>query len=391
MRGVGDRRITIVRIIDRLNVGGPAIHVALTTRGLDPTRFRTVLIHGNVEDSEADMGYLLDGADIERIVIPSLGRELRPFRDLKTLWQLYRTVKHIEPDIVHTHKAKAGAIGRVVAILAGVPVRIHTFHGHVFEGYFGAAKTSIFVAIERALARITTRLVALSDGLVDNLVHRWRIGSADQFAVVPLGFDLRPFVDAQRYRGALRGELAIGEDIRLIGIVGRMVPVKDHRTFVEAAARVARSRPDTHFVFIGGGELEEEISAQLKSRGLSERSHLLGWRRQLEKIYPDLDVLALSSVNEGTPVTLVEAMSVGVPVVATAVGGVPDILEHGRNGELVPPRDPDALASALLRALEPAARVRADRIRGDITERFGRERLFRDLSNLYERALGNAR
>ncbi len=291
-----DGRVTVLRVIDRLNVGGPAIHAALTSRGLDPARFRTVLVHGHVEAEEADMGYLLDER-VDRVVIPSLGRELRPLADLVTLWRLYRVIRRERPDVVHTHKAKAGALGRVAALLAGVPLRVHTFHGHVFRGYFGPAKTRVFLGIERALARVTTRLVALSDGLVDELAKTYRIADPSRFTVVPLGFDLARFAACEEHRGALRAELGVRDDVKLVAIVGRMVPVKDHATFVAAGAELCAAREDVHLVFVGGGEREAEVRAELERRGLASRAHLLGWRRDLERIYPDLDVVALSSVN----------------------------------------------------------------------------------------------
>jgi glycosyltransferase involved in cell wall biosynthesis len=391
MRSVADDRITVVRVIDRLNVGGPAIHAVLTTRGLDATRFRTVLVIGSVEPQEADMGYLLDRYGVEHVLIPSLGRELRPLRDLLTTWHLLRVIVRERPQIVHTHKAKAGALGRVAALVAGVPVRVHTFHGHVFKGYFGPRKTSLFIAIERALAKITTRLVALSDGLVDELASEYRIAVRERFRVVPLGFDLAPFADAKSRRGGLRRELGMGEEIPLVAIVGRMVPVKDHLTFVAAAAELAARRPEVQFVFVGGGEQEEAVRAEVERRGLSSRCHLLGWRQNLEQIYADLDVVALSSLNEGTPVTLVEAMAAGVPVVSTAVGGVPDVLRQGARGELVPTRDPVALAAAIERSLTPAASARASRIRAEVIAEFGETRLCDNLARLYQELLAERR
>lgn len=381
------RRVKVVRIIDRLNVGGPAIHAVLTTRGLDRARFETVLVVGSVEPGEADMGYLAEEAGIARVTIPALGRELRPLRDLRTAWQLYRLLRRERPDIVHTHKAKAGALGRVAALLAGVPVRVHTFHGHVFHGYFGPRKTRAFIAIERLLARATTRLVALSEGLLDELAERYHIAARDRFSIVRLGFDLAPFAAADRHRGELRRRLGVGPDVPLIGIIGRLVPVKDHATFVAAAALLAARRPDVQFVIVGGGELEAAVRDDVVARGLAPRTHLLGWARDLDRIYPDLSAVALSSVNEGTPVTLIEAMACGVPVVATAVGGVPDVLAGGDRGELVPARNPNALADAIERALTPAARDRASRIRGRVIHDFGDDRLCRDLARLYDTLL----
>ncbi|MDB4964868.1 MAG: glycosyltransferase [Myxococcales bacterium] len=374
----------ILRVIDRLNVGGPAIHAALATRELNDDGYETVLVTGEIEPGEADMSYLLDEYGVERVLIPSLGRELRPLRDLATAYKLWRVMRRVRPDVVHTHKAKAGAIGRVVALLAGVPVRVHTYHGHVFHGYFSPAKTRIFLAIERALARITTRLVAPAPALVDELTGRYRIAAADRFRVVPLGFDLAPFTRAADHRGHLRKQLGLGDGVRLVAIVGRMVPVKDHATFIAAAALLAARHDDLQFVFVGGGELEGEVRAQLETRGLTARAHLLGWTRHLDRIYADLDVVALSSVNEGTPVALIEAMAAGVPVAATRVGGVANVLHDGARGELAPPRDPAALAAAIERALAPEARARAARIRAEVTAEFGADRLRRDLAALYD-------
>jgi glycosyltransferase involved in cell wall biosynthesis len=384
------RRLTVLRVIDRLNVGGPAIHAVLTARGLDPERFRTVLVIGSVEQNEADMGYLLDGSGVEYVTIPSLGRELRPLRDLVTAWKLFRVVKRVRPDVIHTHKAKAGALGRVVALAARVPVRVHTYHGHVFAGYFSPAKTRAFLAIERTLARVTSKLVALSDGLVDELSGRYQIAHRDRFTVVPLGFDLAPFARAEQHRGELRRELGVPDEAELIAIVGRMVPVKDHATFVAACAALAARRPRARFVFIGGGELEAEVRAQVARCGILSQCSFLGWRRDVARLYADLDALALSSVNEGTPVALIEAMSAGVPVAATRVGGVADVLREGARGELCPPRDPAALADAIERALAPTSHARAARIRADVIAEYGGERLCRDLGRLYDELCGRS-
>jgi glycosyltransferase involved in cell wall biosynthesis len=381
-------RTTVVRIIDRLNVGGPAIHAVLTARGLDRSRFRTILVIGSVEPGEADMGYLLDGTDIEYVVIPSLGRELRPLRDVATMWKLWRVLRRYRPQVVHTHKSKAGALARPLALLMRVPVRVHTYHGHVYSGYFHRAKTLLFLTLERILARTTHRLVALSPRLVDQLSDGYRIAARGRFTVVPLGFDLAPFVAAQSHAGSLRAELGVAAGVPLVGIVGRMVPVKDHATFIDAATLLAARHPDLQLVFVGGGELEPQVREALARNGLQSRAHLLGWRRDLPRLYADLNVVALSSINEGTPVTLVEAMAAGVPVAATRVGGVPDLLRDGARGELAPPRDPSALADAIERALAPQARLRAARIRDEVVAEYGAERLCGDLAALYDELLG---
>ena len=366
------------------------MHFALTGRHLDPSRYRTVLIHGSVEQNEADMTYLADEAEragIERVIIPELGRELRPSKDALTLYRLTRELRRIRPDVVHTHKAKAGALGRTAATLLGIKARVHTFHGHVFSGYFSPRKTAAFLSIERGLARITDRLIALSPSLVDELVDTYHVAPRERFSVVPLGLDLQRFAKAEVHRGALKQALGIRPEARLVGIVGRLVPVKDHATFLLAAALLAKRHSDLEFVIVGGGELLGEITAQASVPSLRSRVHLLGWRADLEQIYPDLEVVALSSINEGTPVTLIEAMAAGVPVASTAVGGVADLLQGGARGELAPARDPNALAAAIERALAPAAAARATHIRTAVVSEYGTERLCTDLDRLYQELL----
>jgi glycosyltransferase involved in cell wall biosynthesis len=381
----------VVRIIDRLNVGGPAIHAAVTSRGLDRSRFRTVLVIGAIEAAEADMAYLLEEGGIEQVVsVPSLGREMRPLRDVRTALDIMAIVLRERPQVVHTHKAKAGAIGRTVAWLCGVPVVVHTFHGHVLRGYFSARKSRFYQEMERALARISSCLVVPSARLADELSGDLRVALRDRFRVVPLGFDLAPFSAADRLKGELRAEIGVSPSVRLVGIVGRMVPVKDHRTFVAASALLAERYPDLHLVFVGGGELEADIRQDVERRGLLGRSHFLGWRRDLPRIYADLDVVALSSVNEGTPVSLIEAMAAGTPVAATAVGGVPDVLRNGARGGLCPPKDPPALARVIEEALGPEARTRAQSFRAEVQREYGAERLCRDLADLYLGLLATA-
>jgi glycosyltransferase involved in cell wall biosynthesis len=386
---IRDQRITVLRIIDRLNVGGPAIHAVLATRGLDATRFRTILVVGSIEPEEGDMSYLLDEYGIDQVVsIASLGRELRPLRDLWAGWQLLQLMRRERPDIVHTHKAKAGAIGRLVGLLHGAPVLVHTFHGHVLRSYFGPVRSAMFAAVERALARVTSRLITPSNRLADELATVFRVHRRDRFGVVPLGFDLERFGRCEEFRGRLRMELGLPASTHIVGIVGRMVPVKAHATFIAAAGLLAKRRDDVHFVFVGGGELEHEIRADVTARGIASRCHFLGWRRDLPVIYADFSAAVLSSLNEGTPVSLIEAMASGVPVVSTDVGGVADVLRNGDRGFLVPPLDPAALAAAIEQALLPEARTRAQTIRALVAEEYGAARLCRDLGDLYLELVG---
>lgn len=383
------RRITVVRVIDRLNVGGPAIHAVLTSARMDPRRFRTLLCYGDIEPGEGDMRYLLDGEPGLRAVrVPGLSRELRPLADLRALWFLLRLLRTERPDVVHTHKSKAGLLGRVAAALCHVPVRVHTYHGHVLDGYFGPARRSALLLMERVLARLSTRLITISPALLHELSIKMRIAATDRFAVVPLGLDLAPFRAADALRGRLRAELGAAEGTRLVGLVGRMVPIKDHLSFLRGLALLGD--PRVHGVLVGSGEMEAAVRAEIARLGLHARVHLLGWRRDLPAIYADLDLLALTSRNEGTPVAVIEALCAGVPVVATAVGGVPDVLRGGRRGRLVPPGDPAALAAALSETLaDPQAlpRARDAALRDEVMADYGIERLCAELGALYAQEL----
>lgn len=356
-----DGRIRVVRVITRLNVGGPAIHTVLLSAGLNPERFQTVLVTGHVADGEADMTYFAQAHGVNPVVIPELGRSIQPADDLVALWKLYRIIRHERPHVVHTHTAKAGALGRLAAVLACVPVVVHTYHGHVFSGYFGPMKARAFLAIERALARFTSRIVAISESQRHEIGGRYRVAPTQRVAVIPLGLDLSPFkaVPAVPPPDGLRSELGIGPSEIVIAIVGRLTAIKNHRLFLDAAARcLARGQgPSLRFLVVGGGELARDLCET--ARPLGDRVLFLGWRENLVPVYSACDIVALTSDNEGTPVALIEALAAGRAVVATDVGGVAEVLEGGRYGVLVPPRDPEAFAEAVLSlATNPDLRAR---------------------------------
>jgi glycosyltransferase involved in cell wall biosynthesis len=376
------RPIRIMRIIARLNVGGPAIHVTLLTEQLGPPDFQSTLVCGSIGPDEGDMAYLAEECGIHPVMIPTLGRELSPLRDLKTLWMLWRLMRQARPDVVHTHTAKAGFVGRVAAWLAGVPVRVHTFHGHVFQGYFSPAKTRVFLWLERFNARLSDRLITISPTLRDELAEKYRIAPAEKFGVVPLGLELSPFAQTPRHQGYFRARFNLPADAPLIGIVGRLVPVKNHALFLDMAARVKKMIPDARFVIIGNGETRLPIEAQVEALGLNGAVTFTGWQQDVKSAYSDMDVLVISSHNEGTPVSVIEALAAGVPVVSTAVGGVPDLLLQGAYGRLVPPGDPDGLAAAVAAALNDPAEHSLD-IRQAISAEYDISRLANDLATLY--------
>lgn len=349
-------RIRVLRVITRLNVGGPAQQAILLTERLDPARFDTLLVTGELGAGEGDMLALRPSA-VRPMVVPGLGREISPLADAVALVRLLRLIRAFRPDVVHTHLAKAGLLGRLAARLSGVPVVIHTFHGHAFDGYFDPLRTRFFLELERGLARMSTRIVAISPRQRDE-IRALGIAREPKLIEVPLGIELTPFLDIPR--GALRRELGIADGVPLIGIVGRLVPIKAVDVFIEAMAIVAKRDGRARFVVVGDGERRAALVSLAHDRGLDGRIWFLGWRADLRPIYGDLDVVALTSDNEGTPVSVLEALTAGRAVVATSVGGVPDIIGADQRGLLVPRRDPARLAeavSALLTDRERAARL----------------------------------
>lgn len=366
------------------------MHVVLLTVGLPARGFASRLLAGRVTEDEGDMEYYARDRGVELLRVPGLDRRLRPFALLGAFLFLYRTFRRDRPEVVHTHTAMAGAVGRAAAILARVPVRVHTYHGHVLGGeYFSGGATALFLRIERLLGRWTHALVALTDAQADEMATGLRIAPRDRFAVIPLGLDLERFrlLEPVRalFREKLRSELGIPLGARVIGIVGRLVPVKNHELLLEAFRLLAESTgSDLILVVVGGGEREEELRALAQELGIADRVRWMGWQRDVPEIYPALDVLALTSRDEGTPVAVIEALAAGVSVVARAVGGVSRVLEGGKWGALVHESDPDAFAKALAVCLEarpdPEAR---DAASARARDRFGEQRLLREVGSLY--------
>jgi glycosyltransferase involved in cell wall biosynthesis len=377
-------RIRVLRIIARMNIGGPAIHASLLTRRLDPARYDSTLVYGAEEAGEGN--YLgLHGQELaSTIYLPELGREIRPGQDIFTLAKIVKIIKRMKPDVVHTHTAKAGAVGRVAAILCRVPVIVHTYHGHVLHGYFSPRKTQMFVGIEKMLARGTSRLLTVTPQVRDDLLAR-EIGRPDQYTVVPLGFDLERFEHAARFRGELRQELGLAAAVPMVGIVARLVPIKAHELFLAAAAIVLRSFPSCRFVIVGDGERRAELEAMGQRMGIASSLIFMGWRADLERIYADLDVVALTSKNEGSPVALIEGMACTRPAVATRVGGVPDVITDGVTGLLAPDGDAEAVAAGIERLLRnPALAADLAKAAHDrVMARYAATRLLKDLDRLY--------
>jgi glycosyltransferase involved in cell wall biosynthesis len=385
--------IRIMNIIARLNIGGPAVYVILLTEQFGPPDFDSRLVCGQIGPQEGDMAYLARERGITPILIPDLGRELSPLRDMKTLVALWRLMRQYRPHVVHTHTAKAGFVGRIAAWLARVPVRVHTFHGHVLRGYFGPAKTRFFLWLERFTGRLTDRLITISPALRDELVNTYRVAPAEKFEVVPLGLDLSRYARMLRHEGQFRARYGIPPGALLVGIVGRLVPIKNHDLFLQMAERLRHTLPDAHFVIVGDGEQRAELESLVDALGLREYVTFTGWEVDLAPIYSDLDALVVTSDNEGTPVSLIEGLAACVPVVSTAVGGVPDLLRGGAYGRLVPPGDVAALAAAVGACLaEPQDQHdQREEIRRAIVAQYDIARLSHDLAALYRQLLAAKR
>ena len=380
------RRPRVLRIITRLAVSGVSTHVTLANQGLTRRGWETLLVHGRVQPDEREIDLPID--DVATRSVPTLARPVHPVDDARAFVEILRIIRAFRPDIVHTHHSKAGLIGRSAAILAGVP-RIHTFHGHVFEGYFGARTSAAIVATERLLATRTSRLIAISPIQRDDLLGRG-IGHPSRFDIVPLGLDLDRFRTVDR--ASARARLGIDGGTTAIVMIGRLVPIKRIDRLVRVFATVHARRPDAHLYVIGDGSERPVAEAQVREADLTGAVTFLGWRGDTTDWYGAADIVALSSDNEGTPVTLIEAAAAGRPVVSTAVGGVPDVVADGVTGLLVPVEDEAAFAAALLRLSDD--RALAARLGGAApgrAEHYGIARLVNDLESIYRDILGRPR
>ena len=376
----------VLRIFSRLNIGGPALHVIHLSAGLVGRGFETRLIVGNTEEHEGDFLDLAKSRGVNLTVLPELGRAIRPRNDLRALLKLYRLIRHERPEIVHTHTAKAGVLGRIAARAARVPVVLHTYHGHALSGYFNPVTSALFRQIETALAPASSVLLTVSQSVKDDLV-RLRVASASRVRVLPLGLDLEPLSGRLPW-GSLRREAGWPERARVVGIVGRLVPIKNVDTFIEAATRVAAVSADVRFAVVGDGEDRSRLETQAAS-ALGDKVRFFGWRKNMAAVFGDLDLAVNTSLNEGTPVALIEALAAARPVVATAVGGTPDLLEGGRFGTLVPSGSPTAVARAILAALEaPEVALRmATAGQAMVLKRYSVSRLLDDMTALYRELL----
>jgi glycosyltransferase involved in cell wall biosynthesis len=391
--------VKVVRVIARLNVGGPARHVVLLNQALSRQGYDTLLVHGSIGEGEASLEDLAASSGVRTRKIRALGSRIRPVRDLTALAALVRVFLLERPDVVHTHTAKAGALGRLAALLYNMTrprpsrcVVVHTFHGNVLTGYFTKPGSWLVQQVERISSRFTDCIVAISPVQRRELVEELGVASDEQTAVIPLGLNLAPFL-ADRSREAARKSLGLGREDFAIGYAGRFVAIKALDTLVRAFAIVRRSVPGAVLVLAGDGPTHGQIEALATDLHVRDRIRFLGWIDDVAAMYAALDACCLSSLNEGTPVAIIEAMAAGVPIVATRVGGVTDLIDDGRTGILVPAGTADGLAEGLLRlASDPALRDRLGKAgRVGVISKYSVDRLAGDIRSLYETQLHKKR
>jgi glycosyltransferase involved in cell wall biosynthesis len=390
----GDR-IRVLRVIARLNLGGPAHQVALLSgRRLDPERFQTLLVHGRLAKGEESMAYLAEREEARTVYLPSLGPPVLPHRDLRALVSLRRLIRGFRPHVVHTHTAKAGFLGRQAALIAyrPRPVIVHTYHGHVLEGYFGPGKSAVFRSLERRLARSTDALVGVSEATVSDLV-RLGVAGRERFRVIALGLDLSAYERRDDDGGAeLRRRLDLAPNDVLAVLVGRMVPIKRVDVLIRAVSVARAAGAPLHLAIVGDGQQRTRLEALSKQIGVSDAVHFLGYQRDLRPVFAAADAAALSSDNEGTPVSLIEAGAAGLPGVATEVGGVAEVV--GPDAALLVPRgDHVAMGRMLARlASDPPLRARMGAAaRQRALGRYRAERLISDIEALYDELLRSRR
>jgi glycosyltransferase involved in cell wall biosynthesis len=385
----GSSRARVLRVIARMNVGGPAYHVALLSGRLDPDRYETLLVAGRTGPGEASFLQAADRYGARYEVLDALGPELDPVADVRALAGLVRIARRFRPHIVDTHTAKAGVLGRLAAqAVRPRPVVVHTYHGHVLRGYFGPPRTALYRMLERAMALVTDRLIGVSRATVEELA-RLGVAPRRRFEVVPLGLELEPLLTLDPQVGRpFRDEIGVGEGELLLVYMGRLVPIKRLDVLLRAVAHARQAGAPLRLALVGDGPERASLEALSRSLGLAEAVVLTGYRLDVPTVVAAADVGVLTSDNEGTPVSLIELAAGGRPLVATAVGGVREVVADGC-GVLVPAGDHASFGEALVRlAAEPEARrARGRAAREHVRTRYTAERLLRDVDALYQRLL----
>lgn len=392
----------VIRIINRLNLGGPTYNAAYLTRHLAP-EFETLLVAGVHSEGEESSEHIVKSIDVEPFIISEMSRELSMMNDVASFRKIKKVIKDFKPDIVHTHAAKAGALGRIAAIQCKVPVLVHTYHGHYFHSYFHPVKTKVFLEIERWLARKTDAIVAISETQKHELGTVHKVCPPEKIHVIPLGFDLTRFtVNMDAKRKQFREKYGVKNDETAIGIIGRLVPVKNHSMFLKAIQKVfAVTKLPVKAFIIGDGEDRKKIELEASSLALAystpekknESAQLIftSWIKDIDVAVAGLDIIALTSFNEGTPVSLIEAQAAGKPVVSTKVGGVEEVIIENETGLLCKSDDAETFASQLLKLTDDSEmRMRFSLNAGKhVMQRYHVNRLVDDMRQLYRKLLSH--
>ena len=394
----------VLRIINRFNLGGPTYNVSYLTKYMAPD-YETLLVGGMNDKSEACSDYIVQKLGIHAIKISEMMRSINGYNDVVAYEKIKSIIKRYKPDIVHTHASKAGVLGRQAAISCGVPVIVHTFHGHIFNSYFNKYVTATFKRIEQYYAKRTSAIVAISDIQKYELSEVYNIAPAEKFRVIPLGFDLNRFQENQAMkRDAFRKQYDIADDEIAVSIVGRLVPVKNHRMFIDAIRNVkSKTNRKVRGVIVGDGDLRDGLMEYASLHGLTSstpehkvpNSDLIftSWIKDADYVFAGSEISALTSLNEGTPVSIIESQAANVPVVSTIVGGIRDVVVEGKTALLSPTQNVDAFSENLLMLVEN------DEMRKQMSEdgwifvrdKFHYTRLVNDMKNLYDELLANAK
>ncbi len=386
----------VLRIINRLNLGGPTFNAAYLSKYLAPEH-ETLLVSGMKDESEASSEFIAQDMGLEPIYIKDMYRSVNPLRDRSAYRQIKKIIQDFKPDIVHTHAAKAGALGRLAASECGVPVILHTFHGHVFHSYFNKLQTNFYRKVEQYLAAKSTKIIAISRKQKLELSQIYNICSPDKIATIPLGFDLSRFREnIEEKRAAFRKKYQIADDEIAVGIIGRLVPIKNHSLFLQSLQQVLQKTDKKVRAFIvGDGEMRDTLQQQAEVLGVDFATPevkkvapltFTSWIKEIDEVNAGLDIVALTSLNEGTPVSLIEAQAANNPIVSTDVGGVCDVVLAGKTALLSESKDLGGFTNNLLRLIEDADLRDELSSYGNrfVEQRYSYKRLVADMAELYD-------
>lgn len=394
----------VLRIINRFNLGGPTYNAAYLTKYLDP-KYETLLIGGAKDASEANSDYIVQNLGIEPIIIPEMQRALSIHQDWIAYHKLKTIIKDFNPDIVHTHASKAGALGRLAAHKLGVPVIIHTFHGHVFDSYFGSAQANFYKMVERVMAKYSSQIIAISEQQKEDLVYKYRICNENKVSVINLGFDLSKFQENQDIKRVnFRQKYQVADDEIAIAITGRLVPIKNHAMFIDVVRKVLdNTTKKVRFFIVGDGEERANIEAKLTQSNIEYCDAiksispcpvtLTSWIKDVDVVNAGVDIVVLTSLSEGTPVSLIEAQASNKPIVSTNVGGISNIVIPNKTALLAETDDVESFTNHLLSIIEnPQIRQKMSEHGWDfVREKFHYTRLVNEMDELYTELLAKAK